>query len=144
MNALRFMLDTNIVSAFMHARSAELDRRISASGKNELCMSAVSYGEIRYGLSMKPEAVRLAAAARVLFSMVDVLPWTAETAQSYGELRAEMRRGGVSLQPLDMLIAAQALEAGATLVSNDGAFRHVPGLEVVDWTAEEPGREEPR
>ena len=45
-----------------------------------------------------------------------------------------MERGGKSLAPLDMLIAAHALEAGATLVSNDRAFRHVPGLTVEDWT----------
>lgn len=53
----------------------------------------------------------------------------------YGELRAAMRRIGRGLQPLDMLIAAHALEAGAVLVSSDSAFRHVPGLAVEDWTA---------
>jgi tRNA(fMet)-specific endonuclease VapC len=47
-----------------------------------------------------------------------------------------MEQSGKSLQPLDMLIAAHALEAGATLVTNDRAFRHVPGLEIDDWTAE--------
>jgi tRNA(fMet)-specific endonuclease VapC len=47
-----------------------------------------------------------------------------------------MRRAGKALQPLDMLIAAHALDAGATLVTNGRAFRHVPGLEIEDWTAE--------
>jgi tRNA(fMet)-specific endonuclease VapC len=47
-----------------------------------------------------------------------------------------MERAVKSLAPLDMLIAAHALEAGATLVTNDRAFRHVPGLETADWTAE--------
>jgi len=42
---------------------------------------------------------------------------------------------GLALQPLDMLIAAHALEAGAVLVSADRAFRFVPGLTVEDWTA---------
>lgn len=46
-----------------------------------------------------------------------------------------MRRLGKALQPLDMLIAAHALEAGATLVSSDRAFRQVPGLAVEDWMA---------
>ena len=49
-------------------------------------------------------------------------------------LRATMERSGKSLAPLDMLIAAHALEAGATLVSSDRAFRHIPGLTVEDWT----------
>jgi tRNA(fMet)-specific endonuclease VapC len=47
-----------------------------------------------------------------------------------------MERSGNLLAPLDMLIAAHALEAGATLVSNDRAFRFVPGLAVEDWAAE--------
>jgi tRNA(fMet)-specific endonuclease VapC len=35
---------------------------------------------------------------------------------------------------LDMLIAAQALAINAVLVTNDRAFRHVPGLTIEDWT----------
>jgi tRNA(fMet)-specific endonuclease VapC len=130
-----FMLDTNVVSTFMHGRNRLLDTRISAHVKPELCLSAISYGETLYGLIHKPDAVRLAATAEKLFSMVAVLPWTTDTARRYGELRAEMRRIGKSLQPLDMLIAAHALDAGAVLVSSDRAFTHVPGLTVEDWTA---------
>jgi tRNA(fMet)-specific endonuclease VapC len=47
-----------------------------------------------------------------------------------------MERVGKSLPPLDMLIAAHALEAGVTLVTNDRAFLYVPDLTVEDWTAE--------
>ena len=82
-----------------------------------------------------PEATRLAVAANMLFGMVDILPWTAEAAESYGELRARMRRVGTALQPLDMLIAAHAVSVGAILVTADKAFRNVPGLEIDDWKA---------
>lgn len=131
----RFMLDTNAVSSFMHGRNVELDTRIAAHTKSTLCISAVTYGETMYGVRNRPEAVRLAAAAEILFKMVDILPWTVEVADSYGELRATMRRAGASLQALDMLIAAHAVSAGAVLVTADKAFRHVPGLEIEDWTA---------
>ena len=129
----RFMLDTNAVSAFMHGRSTTLDWRISAYGKAELCVSVVTYAETRYGLAQRPEAKRLAAAADALFDLVEILPWTAEVACRYGEMRAQLRREGRMLQPLDMLIAAHALEAGATLVTTDRAFRVVPGLMVENW-----------
>lgn len=129
------MLDTNAVSAFMHARSAKLDKRLAVVGEDALVVSAISYGETLYGLAMNPGAKRLWAAAEYLARTVTVLNWTMETSRRYGELRAEMRRLGKALQPLDMLIAAHALEAGATLVSNDRTFVHVPGLTVEDWTA---------
>ncbi|WEX10169.1 type II toxin-antitoxin system VapC family toxin [Chelativorans sp. AA-79] len=128
-----FMLDTNVVSAFMHGRSRALDRRISAYGKDDLCVSVVSYGETRYGLALRPGAKHLAAAAELLFGLVKISPWTPEAACRYGEMRAELRRRGRTMQPLDMLIAAHALEAGATLVTSDRAFRFVPGLAVENW-----------
>jgi len=127
------MLDTNVVSAFMHGRSAALDSRISAHEKAELCVSVVSYGETRYGLAQRPQAKRLAAAADALFDLVEILPWTAEVARRYGEMRAQLRREGRMLQPLDTLIAAHALEMGATLVTSDRAFRFVTGLTVENW-----------
>ncbi len=129
------MLDTNAVSVFMHGRSAALDIKIANYRKPVLSISAITYGETLFGLRNRPEAVRLAATADILFELVDILPWTAEVADSYGILRAEMRRAGISLQPLDMLIAAHAVSAGTVLVTADKAFRHVPGLETEDWTA---------
>jgi tRNA(fMet)-specific endonuclease VapC len=38
------------------------------------------------------------------------------------------------LAPIDLLIAAHAISAGATLVTNDSAFAQIPGLPVEDWT----------
>jgi len=135
----RYMLDTNAVSAFMHGRSVHLDREIAQYRKPALSLSAITYGETLFGLHNRPDALRLAAAAEILFEMVDILPWTDEVAGSYGVLRAELRRAGKSLQPLDMLIAAHAVSVDAVLVTADKAFRHVPGLKTEDWTAPRAG-----
>lgn len=129
-----FLLDTNAVSAFMRANNPAFDRRMADVGEERLAVSAISHGETLYGLAMNPGAKRLWAAAEYLFRTVTILDWTVETSQRYGNLRAEMRRVGKALQPLDMLIAAHALETGATLVSSDRAFRSVPDLTVEDWT----------
>jgi tRNA(fMet)-specific endonuclease VapC len=66
---------------------------------------------------------------------VDVLDWDREAAQADGELRARSEGRGVSLQPLDMMIAAHALAAGAVLVTRDNAFTHISeDLVIEDWT----------
>lgn len=130
-----WMLDTNTVSLLLHRRSPVVDRRATAIGTNNMCVSAIGYAETRYGIAKNREAIHLPNAAGIFFAEVTIMPWTKETAERYGDLRATMRRAGRSLSPLDMLIAAHALDVGATLVSSDRAFLHVPGLAVEDWTA---------
>ena len=65
---------------------------------------------------------------------VDVLPWDSEVADTYGAVRAELERIGKGLGTLDMMIGAHALNLRAVLVTNDQAFRLVPGLDLEDWT----------
>jgi tRNA(fMet)-specific endonuclease VapC len=131
----RFMLDTNIVSAVIHGRSRPLDRRMSATSPSSLCISVITFAETAFGLAKRPAATTLAAATGDLFRRISVLDFDREAGAVYGTLRAELEARGTPLSPLDMLIAAHALAAGVTLVSNDKAFRLVSNLSLEDWTA---------
>jgi len=131
----RYLLDTNTISILALARSPAADKRFAAVPLEAVCTSAICYGEILFGLQRRPEKTRLGQVVMPLLAEITVLEWKASTGATYAGVRAEMERSGKSLAPLDMLIAAHALEAGATLVSSDRAFRFVPGLDVEDWTA---------
>ena len=66
---------------------------------------------------------------------VAVLPWTQSAARVYGDLRTSCEAVGVTLAPMDMMIAAHAKAVGAILVTRDRAFSYVPdGLVLQDWT----------
>lgn len=129
----RCMLDTNAVSRIVSNRSQAALKRMRRTSPRDLCVSVITFGEIRFGLARRPEATRLAAATADFFAEVEVLQWNEECATVYGRLRAEMERVGRTLGPLDMLIAAHAVTVGATLVTSDRAFRFVPDLAVEDW-----------
>ena len=131
----RYLLDTNTISYAASGRSPAVLRRLTAHQPVQILVSCISCAEIWYGLRRRPDATRLEQATSALLAEVDAVPWTTDTAVIYADLRAAMERQGKSLAPLDLLIAAHAVEAGATLVSSDRAFRHVPGLKVEDWTA---------
>ncbi|TWG99735.1 tRNA(fMet)-specific endonuclease VapC [Mesorhizobium sp. J18] len=130
----RFLLDTNTVSYATSGRSAAALQRIAEQPSGSILISSISYAEIWYGLKRRPGATKLAKATMALFAEAEIVPWSASTADIYASTRAEMERLGRSLAPLDMLIAAHALEADATLVTSDRAFRFLPGLRVEDWT----------
>jgi len=130
----RYMLDTNTVSHLIKAHPAVI-RRVLALPMAALCISAITEGELLFGLARRPEAKRLHLVVREFLCRVDVLPWTGETAERYGTVRAGMERLGKILAPLDLLIATHALDIGAVLVTNDKAFCQVTALDVEGWSA---------
>jgi tRNA(fMet)-specific endonuclease VapC len=129
----QYMLDTNAVSHFVKEHPAMV-RRVIAAPIASLCVSAITEGELLFGLAKRPDAKRLDRSVREFLRRCDVLPWDSAVANRYGTVRAAMERQGKILGPIDLLIAAHALDAGAVLVTSDRAFAQVDGLSVEDWT----------
>ena len=129
---IQYMLDTNTVSYLIKGFPNVVDK-VTASSMSAICISAITEGELLFGLGKRPEAKKLHHAVNEFLIRVSVLPWTSDTAEKYGSLRAQMETTGLILAPLDMLIAAHALEAGITLISSNQAFTQVPELSAADW-----------
>lgn len=127
------MLDTNTVSHLLREHPAVVGRVVAAPMAS-LCISAITKGELLFGLAKRPDAKRLHLAVMEFLRRVDVLPWDSAVAERYGNVRADMERQGKTLAPLDSLIAAHALSVGAVLVTNDRAFAQLAELPVEDWT----------
>ena len=112
----QYLLDTNIVSYIIKGHTA-VRRRLVGVPMYELAISAVTEGELRYGVARLPSAARLN-------TMVE----------EYGRVRSALERAGGALGNLDTMIAAHALATGSVLVTHDKAFARVKGLKIVDWT----------
>jgi tRNA(fMet)-specific endonuclease VapC len=64
-----------------------------------------------------------------------VLPFDEQDAKTAGDLRATLESAGRPIGPFDLLLAAQALRMGATMITaNVSEFRRVDGLSWQDWT----------
>ncbi len=129
------MLDTNTVSHLIKGHSAVM-RRVVAVPMASLCISAITKGELLFGLAKRPDAKRLHNAVQELLRRIDVLPWDSVIAEHYGTVRATMERQGKILAPLDLLIAAHALSVDAVLVTNDQSFGQLNHLHIEDWSQE--------
>jgi tRNA(fMet)-specific endonuclease VapC len=128
------MLDTNTIGYLMR-NEPRVAQRVADTQASKLCASAVTEGEVRFGIAKRGGDAKLDAAASGLFATLQVLPWTRATAAVYGKLRAELQQRGRPLAPLDTMIAAHAIEQGAVLVTSDRALLSTPGLSSEDWLA---------
>ncbi len=130
-----YMLDTNIASHVVKGTQAVRNRLIQVP-MHAITVSVVTEAELRYGVAKRGHPQKLGTLVKEFLIRVDVLPWTQAVAHVYADLRAACEAAGTVLGPLDMMIAAHAKAAGATLVTNDRAFGHIPAgsLALEDWT----------
>ena len=133
---MRYMLDTNILVYVLNAQprhEAVLDR-LDRVEPQDIAVSSITLAELSYGIekSQRRDANRRAL-HRVLHAL-NVLPFDAKAAETYGAMRAAIEAAGKPIGPLDTLIAAHAFALGLTLVtSNLREFSRVRGLRVEDW-----------
>ncbi len=135
---MSYLLDTNVVIALLTNRPAavrERLRRLSVPGL-QLATSTIVLFELWYGVARSRQVKENTERLRgFMLGNVGILPFEEDDAAIAGDLRAELERGGTPIGPYDLLIAAQALRSGATLVTaNIAEFRRVPGLVWEDWT----------
>ena len=133
MAALRYLLDTNVVSQLVRHPGGKVARRIAALEPGSVAVSVIVAAELRYG-AYRRGSTRLMEQLEVLLSVIDVLPLEVPADQHYGEIRSNLERSGKPIGRNDLLIAAHARALGVTLVTNNvGEFRRVPDLAVEDW-----------
>ena len=131
-----FLLDTNTASYSLRNAFPELDARLAGLEPQSFALSCVTEGELLYGLRLRPELVKLHHSVNGLIERARVLPWDSAAANAYAGLRASLRKQGVGIGALDLMIAAHALSIQAILITNDKALLQLGHmLAVEDWTA---------
>ena len=133
MNALRYLLDTNIVSELVRDPAGPVKDRIAAVGEETVCVSIVVAAELHFGAAKKGSR-RLTLQIEAILSAVPILALESPVDEHYAEIRAALEKTGNPIGPNDLLIAAHARALGLTLVTRNSAeFSRVPGLTIENW-----------
>ena len=132
-----YCFDTDVLSAAIRPQPPlRLVRRLAQLGPDEQCTTAITLGELVYGIAKRAEA-ELAERVRAVIEQAElILPFDERAAEVYGTLRARLERAGQRLDMADLCIASIALARDLTLVTgNVKHFARVPGLRVENWLA---------
>lgn len=131
---MRFMLDTNILIRAIRVSDPALMRHLKAHIDGELCISAVTYMELMYGVRRSSNQERNLQAVKTILAGIRILPFDMAAADDAGEIMADLAVRGARIGDRDTLIAGHARSQGLILVThNTGEFSRVPGLQIEDW-----------
>jgi len=121
------LVDTNVVIALFAGEPAIVE---SVQKQAAVFLCAPVLGELRYGAEasarVESNLARLDEFAKALI----VLPCDTKTAAAYGRVKFDLRKKGRPIPENDVWIAAVARQHGLTLLTRDGHFREIEGLEV--------------
>ena len=130
---LRYLLDTNILSELIRNPQGIVTDYITQHGEDSVCTSIVVASELRFGAEKKGSR-RLLSQLEAVLSAIEILPLEEPSDRFYARLRNHLEKAGTPIGPNDMLIAAQTLSLGLTLItSNEREFSRVPGLSIENW-----------
>jgi tRNA(fMet)-specific endonuclease VapC len=129
-------------SSFLIALLREVKRRqpgsaqafLEAQGTQPLGVSDVVRAELYAGAAMAADPDDEMRRVRALLEVTQPVPLTDAAARRYGALYGTLRRQGMTVGAMDLLIAAIAVDADAPLVTaNHRDFARIPTLRVLSY-----------
>src|SRR5438876_10723374 len=115
---MRYLLDTNIVSDLVRNPQGRVAQHIRKVGEAQVCTSIIVAAELRYGAAKKGSP-RLSAQLEAVLGVLAVLPFETPADAAYGLLRTRLEQAGTPIGANDLLIAAQTLSLGSTIVTDN-------------------------
>ncbi|MCB1962859.1 MAG: type II toxin-antitoxin system VapC family toxin [Rhodocyclaceae bacterium] len=128
----RYMLDTNMCIYLMKNQPEAVARRFAQCYIGDVVMSAITYAELEYGVTVASNPGRERANLASLIEDIPVAPFDASAGVAYGPIRQATRDR--KTDHLDKLIAAHARSLDVTLVTNNVRdFARYPGITTENW-----------
>jgi tRNA(fMet)-specific endonuclease VapC len=123
-------LDTSTAIRFLNG-----DARITAKilSLPEIILPIVVVGELLFGAKNSAHPLQNLPYYLEFISVCRTVPLGRETATVYAQTRLALKRKGRPIPTNDVWIAAQCLEHGWVLVSDDTHFDYVDGLILERW-----------
>lgn len=131
---MKFLLDTNICIYALKQHPIVLENLLSQR-RDDVAVSVITEGELRTGAAKSTAAAKTLRLVENFLAPLTIVEFDSADAAAYAGVRAKLERAGTPIDPLDTLIAAQAVGRKLVLVTNnEREFGRVAGLRVENWT----------
>ncbi|MCL2714286.1 MAG: type II toxin-antitoxin system VapC family toxin [Alphaproteobacteria bacterium] len=128
----RYMLDTNMCIYLMKNQPEEVAQRFAQCRLGDVVMSAITYAELEYGVTVSADPDRDRALLTTLVTDIPVVAFDALAGNACAPIRLATRER--KSDALDKLIAAHAVALGMTIVTNNTRdFASYPGVVTENW-----------
>lgn len=131
-----YMLDTDTCSYIMRQHSLSVLEALydRASQGHILCMSVITYQELRYGAERVGSTKYHTRIDKVCERLDYIAEWTTECADKFATVQTMLLGKGRPIGFTDTMIASHALCLDATLVTNNQKhFSQVNDLDLENW-----------
>lgn len=129
-----YLLDTNICIYIINNNPRTVVEKIKQLKPSQVKLSAISIGELEYGVSKSRNRERNRNALVGFVSGFDILPFDDNDAEVFGIISAELEKRGQVIGSYDMQIAAQAISNDLILVTNNTReFERIKKLKLENW-----------
>jgi len=131
---VKLLLDTNICIYIINRRPEAVLKHFLAYEVGDIGISTITLSELRYGAAKSKYRDKNMKALNEFITPLEIIPFDEKAALVYGDIRAALEKTGALIGSMDMLIAAQAVADGVTLITNNiREFSRIPGLTVINW-----------
>ena len=131
-----YMLDTDTCSYIMrqHSKSVLEALQDRASKGHILCMSVITYQELRFGAERAGSKKYHTRIDKVCERLDYIADWTSECTDQFAMTQSSLLKKGTPIGFTDAMIASHALINDATLVTNNQKhFSQVAGIKLENW-----------
>lgn len=129
-----YLLDTNICIFAIKKRPERVLKKLKEKISDGIYISSLTVAELEFGVENSQKIENNRIALLKFLSIFNILNFDDSDAIDYGKLKTDLRKQGRIIGPIDMLLAAQALNKELIFVTNNvKEFERVKGLKIEDW-----------
>ena len=131
---MKYLLDTNICIYLIKQVDKRLLNKFLKHSPVDFAISSITVFELWYGVHKSAKQKENREALEQFLQPFEVLDYTEEAAQIYGQIRTKLENTDKIIGAMDLLIASVALANHLILLTNnEKEFKRVPKLKIENW-----------